>query len=122
MKKSLLLAITLFAGALLFADNYEVKTVVGKVSSVEEKDKKVPLTPGMTVSDATIVNIGINSKLVLLTAEGKSVTLRTPVKASVADMIESKNGLNGSLAKKGKGTATAASRASDVMAEGELDE
>ena len=42
--------------------------------------------------------------------------------SAVAEQIEAKLGMSGSVSKKGKGTATAASRASDVMAEGELDD
>ena len=124
MKKSLIIAGALFAVAAFFASakDYEVKSVSGKVTfSESEKGKTNPLKAGMTVNDETIVTLGTNSKLVL-TSEGKDITLRTPKKGTVAEQINTKLGMTGSVAKKGKGTATASSRASDVMAEGELDD
>ncbi|WP_294428745.1 hypothetical protein [uncultured Treponema sp.] len=123
MKKlAFVAAAALLASSVLFAVDYEVKTVTGKVTFAEsEKGKQKPVTSGMTLSDTAIVALGTNSKLVV-TADGKDITLRTPKKASLGDLISTKNGISGSQAKKGKGTATAASRASDVMAEGELDD
>ena len=111
-----------FAAFFASAKDYEVKSVSGKVTySESEKGKANPVKTGMTVNDETIVTLGTNSKLVL-TADGKDITLRTPKKGTVAEQIEAKLGMSGSVSKKGKGTATAASRASDVMAEGELDD
>ncbi len=105
----------------LFAENYEVKSVTGKASfSDSEKGKLKPITVGMTLTDETIVNLATNSKIVI-SADGKDITLRTPKKATVAELISAKQGIAGT-AKKGKGTSTASSRASDVMAEGELDD
>ena len=124
MKKTLFLACTMlaFASFLASAVDYEVKAVSGKVTySESEKGKALPVKTGMTVTDETIVTLGTNSKLVL-TSDGKDITLRTPKKATVAELIDTKLGMSGSTAKKGKGTATASSRASDVMAEGELDD
>ncbi|MBQ9206339.1 MAG: hypothetical protein IJ158_06445 [Treponema sp.] len=122
MKKSVFVAGALLAFAAFFASakDYEVKSVSGKVT-YEQKGKNVALKAGATVSDETVVTLGTNSKLVL-TSDGKDITLRTPKKASVSELIETKQGISGSVAKKGKGTATASSRASDVMAEGELDD
>lgn len=124
MKKSMVIAGALLACAAFFASakDYEVKSVSGKVTySESEKGKASPVKAGMTVSDETIVTLGTNSKLVL-SADGKDITLRTPKKGTVAEQIDTKLGMSGSVAKKGKGTATASSRASDVMAEGELDD
>ncbi|MBB5226115.1 hypothetical protein DYE50_10410 [Treponema ruminis] len=124
MKKSMVLAGALLAFAAFFASakDYEVKSFSGKVTySESENGKAIPVKAGMTVSDETIVSLGTNSKLVL-TADGKDITLRTPKKGTVAEQINAKLGMSGSVSKKGKGTATAASRASDVMAEGELDD
>lgn len=116
----MVVAIALLLGS-VFAESYEVKSVSGKVTYAESKGKTKAVVSGMTLTDETFVNLGANSKLVL-SSEGKDIVLRTPKKASVADLISAKNGIAGSTAKKGKGSATAASRASDVMAEGELDD
>ncbi|MBR4373463.1 MAG: hypothetical protein IKO57_13985 [Treponema sp.] len=122
MKKSIFIAGALLALTAFFASakDYEVKSVSGKVT-YEDGKKTNPVKAGMTVSDETVVTLGTNSKLVI-TADGKDITLRTPKKATVSELIETKLGMSGSSAKKGKGTATASSRASDVMAEGELDD
>lgn len=122
MKKSIFIAGSLLALTAFFASakDYEVKSVSGKVTYDDGK-KTNPVKAGMTVSDETVVTLGTNSKLVI-TADGKDITLRTPKKATVSELIETKLGMSGSSAKKGKGTATASSRASDVMAEGELDD
>lgn len=122
MKKSIFIAGSLLALTAFFASakDYEVKSVSGKVT-YEDGKKTNPVKAGMTVSDETVVTLGTNSKLVI-TADGKDITLRTPKKATVSELIETKLGMSGSSAKKGKGTATASSRASDVMAEGELDD
>ena len=106
-----------------FAKDYEVKGVTGKVTFSEtEKGKQKALASGMKVSDETFVTLGTNSKLVLADEEGKEITLRTPKTATVSELIDIKLGISGSAAKKGKGEATASSRASDVMADGELDD
>ena len=122
MKKSIFIAGALLALTAFFASakDYEVKSVSGKVT-YEDGKKTNPVKAGMTVSDETVVTLGTNSKLVI-TADGKDITLRTPKKATVSELIETKLGMSGSSAKKGKGTATASSRASDVMAEGGLDD
>ncbi len=123
MKKSFVLAGLLFAASsfLAAAKDYEVKSVSGKVTYSEAgKSKSSPVKTGITVTDETVITLGTNSKLVL-SADGKDITLRTPKKATVAELIAAKQGISGT-AKKGKGTATASSRASDVMAEGELDD
>lgn len=123
MKKSFVIAGLLFAAASFFASakDYEVKSVSGKVTYSEAgKNKSSPVKAGITVTDETVITLGTNSKLVL-SADGKDITLRTPKKATVAELISAKQGIAGT-AKKGKGTATASSRASDVMAEGELDD
>lgn len=122
MKKSLLAAGVLLAlsGFVVSATEYEVQSVSGKVTFVGEKGKNSPLKAGMTVSDETIVTLGTNSKLVIV-SDGKSITLRAPKKGTIAEQIDTKLGMAGA-SKKGKGTATASSRASDVMAEGELDD
>ena len=122
MKKLLIIASLLLASAFVFAESYEVKDVAGKVSCAKSaKEKSAPLKKGMTVTDETYITLGENSKLILV-IDGKDVTLRIPKKATVAEMIAAKEDASSPIAKKGKGTATAASRASDVMAEGELDE
>ena len=122
MKKSFLIAGTLFLLTALsvYAKDYAVKSVSGKVTFLEN-GKSSPVKSGMTVTDETVVTLGTNSKLVL-SADGKDITLRTPKKAKISELIETKLGMSGSTAKKGKGTATASSRASDVMAEGELED
>lgn len=122
MKKSMVIAGAMLALTTFFAmaKDYEVKSVSGKVTYTDG-GKSNPVKAGMTVSDETVVSLGTNSKLVL-TSDGKDITLRTPKKATVAELIDTKLGMSGSTAKKGKGTATASSRASDVMAEGELDD
>ena len=121
MKKTILAALCLLASIALFAESYEVKSITGKVAYAEsEKGKMKPVTVGMTLTDETILNLATNSKIVI-SADGKEITLRTPKKATVSDLILAKQGIAGT-AKKGKGSATASSRASDVMAEGELDD
>ena len=122
MKKSLLIAGALPVLSVFFASatEYEVQGVSGKVTYVGEKGKKAALKVGMTVTDETIVTLGTNSKLVI-SADGKSITLRAPKKGTIAEQINTKLEIAGA-SKKGKGTATASSRASDVMAEGELDD
>ena len=122
MKKLLVMAAALFAATMLFAEEYEVKAVTGKVTCAESvKGKQQNVVPGMKVTDDTLITLSPNSKLVI-EIDGKEVSLRTPQKGTIAEYIAAKNEIAGTSAKKGKGTATAASRASDVMAEGELDD
>jgi len=122
MKKLLVLVVSLLAGAVLFAESYSVKSVTGKATYAEsEKGKQKPVTVGMTLSDDTVLTISMNSKVVITQEDGSDITLRTPTKATVSELIDAKIGIAGG-AKKGKGTATASSRASDVMAEGSLDD
>ena len=121
MKKILVVLAGLFLAASFFAEDYEVKSVSGKVTLEASKGKNEDVKPGMTLTDESVITLGANSKLVI-SADGKDITLRTPKKETLSEFINARNQINGSSAKKGKGTATAASRASDVMAEGELDE
>ena len=122
MKKLLTVIVAAFMGGLLFAASYEVKSVAGKVTYADSpKAKAKPVTVGITVQDETFITLGENSKIVL-NVDGKDITLRIPKKATVAELIATKNEVASPLAKKGKGTATAASRASDVMEAGKLDE
>ena len=122
MKKSLLIAGAMLVFSVFFASatEYEVQSVSGKVTYIGDKGKTSAVKAGMTVTDETIITLGTNSKLVI-SADGKSITLRAPKKGTVAEQIDTKLGMSGA-SKKGKGTATASSRASDVMAEGELDD
>ena len=121
MKKVLFVLAGLFLAAALFAEDYEVKSVTGRVTLEASKGKSENVAPGMIISDESVITLGANSKLVI-TVVGKDITLRTPKKETLAEFINARNQINGSSVKKGKGTATAASRASDVMAEGELDD
>ena len=122
MKKLFILFLGFLMGSLLFAASYEVKVVAGKVTYAESaKSKAKPVTVGMIVQDETFITLGENSKIVL-NVNNKNVTLRIPKKATVAEMIATRNEVASPLAKKGKGTATAASRASEVMTAKVLDE
>ncbi|MBO4403815.1 MAG: hypothetical protein J5780_00570 [Treponema sp.] len=121
MKKVFIILAGLFMSMALFAEDYEVKSVTGKVTLEASKGKAETVAPGMILNDESVITLGANSKLVI-SVDGKDITLRTPKKETLAEFIEARNQINGSSAKKGKGTATAASRASDVMAEGELDD
>lgn len=121
MKKLFIVLAALFITTSVFATEYIVLGVTGKVTfSDSAKGKAKTVTNGQVLSDDTILTIAANSKIVL-SFNDSEITLRTPTKATVAELISAKMGIAGN-AKKGKGTATAASRASDVMAEGELDD
>ena len=89
MKK--LLMILLVAGiiagsAAIFAEtvpgDFTVQSVTGKVEREVSAGNWEPVTRGMKLSPATVINTGLNSNLVLR-AEGKSVTIKAMQKGTV---------------------------------------
>ena len=92
MKKLLmiLLAAGMISGLALFAEaasgEYIVQSVTGKVEREVSAGAWEPVTRGMKLSPATVVNTGLNSNLVLK-ADGKAVTIKAMQKGTVEKLI-----------------------------------
>lgn len=134
MKKfilSILLSFSLFS---MYAETYEVLTVIGKVS-YEKAGKWKNIKAGEKVSDECEFKIEENSSITL-NVNDKRVTIRGPRSSVLANLLKEKSSVKKPAAnnsvKKGssvdntkkatKGVATASSRASDSQGAAILDE
>jgi hypothetical protein len=82
MKKILLvLAIALLLAGVMFAGEYTIQSITGTVEREVSPGKKVVLDTkkaiGEKISDATVLNVGVNSEITLLDATGKAVKITT---------------------------------------------
>lgn len=134
MKKLVIAFFILFSAFSLYAENYEVATVIGKVS-YEKDGKWKKVKAGDNISDEWNFNIEENSSITLIVKE-KRVTLRGPLSNVLSNLLKEKTSVKKPAAKtsiqKGssvsttkkasKGVATASSRASDSQGAAILDE
>ena len=130
MKKRLVvLALLAMAASSLFAADYVVKTVKGKVQFESQPGVWVDVKVGQVVSDSTNLNTSLNS-FVILELDGNEITIKAMQKGSVDSLVASTAGSKG--VKKGtiksstvagktngtsKGVATASSRASEAKSD-----
>lgn len=134
MKKLIISFLIMFSMFSLFAEDYEVLTVIGKVS-YEKAGKWKNVKVGEKISDNCNFNIEENSSITFDVNE-KRITLRGPRSNVLAVLLKEKNTVKKSTAntsvKKGstvdttkkasKGVATASSRASESQGTAILDE
>lgn len=134
MKKKILVILILFSVFSLFAEDYEVLTVIGKVSC-EKNGKWKSVKVGDKVSDELNFKVEENSSVTFNVNE-KRVTLRGPNFNVLSELLKEKNSVKkitvnnsirrGSIAeasqKATKGVAVAASRASESQGAAILDE
>lgn len=137
MKKFVFGALLFALCGFLFAENFTVKAVTGKVTYEASAGKFSDLTVGKTIAGSTIINTSLNSTVTLTAEDGSEVVIKAmskgPVDSLVAAFAKSSKGLkkNPALAKtdvagesKGgsSGTATASSRASEAKEDLDWDE
>lgn len=120
MKKLLLTLCLLFSFTLVFAEDFEVKSVSGKIMYTADKGKLKKITVGQIVNEDTNITIAVNSKLILLSSNGKDIFLRQQGKATIGEMIYNRKKIAGISVDAKKGLATHASRA--AKSEDTLDE
>lgn len=135
MKKVIIVLTALLAGTALFAADYEVKSVKGKVT-YESAGKKIDVKTGQKLSDSTILNTGLNSSIVIVNS-GKEIVIKAMQKGTVDELIKAnvvEKGLKRNPSKTSaansiaaaqtskQGVATASSRASSAQEDFEWDE
>ncbi len=111
MKKLFFSICLLFSFVFIFAEDFEVKSVSGKIMYTAEKGKLKKITVGQIVNEETKVTIAVNSKLILTSSNGKDIFLRQQGKATIGEMINNRNKIAGVSVDAKKGIATHASRA-----------
>jgi hypothetical protein len=135
MKKMLLAAIILgfVCVSAAFALDYTVQTIIGTVEREVSPGKWEALKAGTVLSDATVVNVGLNSSLVLQGGD-KPLTINAMQKGALKTLVQtgSSSGIRiggrvseSNTAVTARGTAnvsTASTRASDAAADIELEE
>lgn len=134
-KKGLILAVlaVLMTGS-LFAANYVVESVTGKVTYEATPGSWKDVTVGQELSDSTVINTGLNSTLVI-SVSGTKVTIKAMQKGTLDSLASAAGGAKG--LKKGpavakdttadatttqKGVVTASSRASEAKEDLDWDE
>ncbi|MBQ6058268.1 MAG: hypothetical protein IJJ70_00720 [Treponema sp.] len=139
MKKNLIFAVLLLGAAMLFAENYEVKSVSGKVTYESAPGKWSEVKKGQKLSDSTVLNTSVNSKLVLVTEDNTTVTVKAMQKGTAESLVKAnasvakglkknpastiaKKSAAGAVTENSKGVATASSRASEAKEDIEIDE
>lgn len=139
MKKNLIFAVLLLGAAMLFAENYVVKSVSGKVTYESAPGKWTEVKAGQKVSDSTVLNTSVNSKLVLVTEDNTTVTVKAMQKGTAESLVKAnasvakglkknpastiaKKSAAGAVTENSKGVATASSRASEAKEDIEIDE
>lgn len=134
-KSILVFAVAAFASLALFAENYTVKSVTGKVQYQDGGAMKA-VSVGQVLPDSATVSTSLNSSLVLTRADNSTVTIKAMKKNTIAKLVA--EGAGGGTLKKGsgvtksnvagaskggdKGVATASSRASEAKEDVEWDE
>lgn len=126
MKKAFLVILTVFFRLFLFAESYEVSTVIGKVYIQTESGKWKSVREGSVLKDEMTLRIEENSSVGILIS-GKRMTFRGPKNETLENLMASRrsgtgvtrgsqlkqNAVARSKDKVTKGVSTAASRASE---------
>ncbi|MDR0709221.1 MAG: hypothetical protein LBF77_04040 [Spirochaetaceae bacterium] len=88
MKKILfpVLLLGVILAAAVFAEDYTVESVTGKVEREVSPGKWQALVRGMVLNPATVIDTGLNAQLVL-SAGGRSVTINARQKGIVENLI-----------------------------------
>lgn len=134
MKKLILSTLIVFSIFSLYAESYEVVTVIGKVA-YEKAGKWKNVKAGEKVADESNLKVEENSS-VTFNVNGKRITVRGPRSNILASLLKEKTSAKKAVAntsvKKGstvdtskkasKGVATASSRASEAQGAAILDE
>lgn len=140
MKKFIAIAFMLVSvAAFMFAEKFEVSSVSGNVTYEAAPGKWETVKVGQKLSDSVVINTSVNSKVVIVSEGGESITVKPMQKGTVADLVKA----NSKLAKGPKknpastialkasatdedgsaqGVATASSRASEAKDDFEIDE
>ena len=137
-KKYVLTAVlAVFTAAFIFAASgtYKVQAVVGKVQYEAAPGSWKTVTKGQELAPSTVINTGLNSKLVLL-MDDKTITIKPMQKGTIEKLALATGNGKGSLSKDTevtkadvkddvsatKGVATASSRASEAKEDVDWDE
>ena len=135
MKKILAFLGAVLAGTFAFSQDYLVKTVTGKVT-YEAAGKKADVKEGQTLSGSTVINTGINSKLVVQDSNGE-ITIKAMQNGTLECLVNANACKSGGIKKNpakassseigsetesAQGVGTASSRASSAQDDVEWDE
>ena len=106
-----------------FAADYKVMSVTGKVTYQEKSGGWTPVAKGSMIDDSTQINVGLNSKLVIL-IDKKEVTIEQMKRGALWKLLgksgpeisstKSKREVEGEVSGSRKAVQTAASRAADM--------
>jgi hypothetical protein len=135
MKKFLLLIVVLglIGSSAVFALDYTVQSITGTVEREVSPGKWEAVKAGAVLSDAAVVNVGLNSSLVLKEAD-KTLTISAMQKGALKSLLQTGAAsgirIGGKVSESNttisaRGTAnvsTASTRASDAAADIELEE
>jgi hypothetical protein len=89
-----MLALTLIGVAAFAAEGYTVDSVKGRVEKETSPGKWEAVTAGSTIYANTVVNVGLNSALVLKES-GKMFTIETMGKNTVQNLVSAASGGRG---------------------------
>ena len=135
-KKSVLAVVFAVAAACAFCADYTVASVTGKVQYESAPGTWKDIAKGDVLSASTVINTGLNSKLVLK-CDDDTLTIKPMQKGAIEKILSSsgvvKSGAKGKLnvaqaetaddeVVKSKGISTASSRASEAKEDVEWDE
>ncbi len=135
-KKLILAVVFAVAAVMAFAGDYTVSSVTGKVQYESAPGTWKDIVAGDVLSASTMINTGLNSKLVL-TIDDDTLTIKPMQKGTIEKLLQTsgvvKSGAKGKInvAKSGtaeekavtsKGISTASSRASEAKEDLEWEE
>ena len=126
-------------GGAVFAETFEVKSVSGRVTYETAPGKWAELKKNQKISDSTVINTSLNSRIVLVSEDKSEVTIKPMQKGQAAELVKSNKGegnglkknpsataarkeIAGDVTENSKGTSTASSRASEAKEDFEIDE
>lgn len=132
IKKIIALVVTALVSAAVFAQgSFIVKSVKGTVKYEEKPGVQKNVTVGQVLSSSTVINVGLNSKLVL-EMDGQEYTVNAAAKGVLDNVavVNSKSLKKGGVVAgnvkgdkgAGKAVSTASSRASEAKEDVEWDE
>ena len=135
MKKFLfVLSLALLTGLALFAEEYLVKSVTGKVTYQNAPGSWLAVKVGQKLTSSTNINTSSNSKLVLILEDKSEATIKSMKKGTIDSLLKAsaklsnskgiknsaggikKQGAAGAVEENSKGVLTASSRANIVSA------
>lgn len=131
MKKKIILAFLILFAGLLFAKDFTIVGVTGKVLYESSPNTWIEVSKGDILDSSSIISVGLNSKAVVKDEEGKTYSIKPMQKGRIENLISSvaKGKLNvtkGEVANyvtvKSKGISTASSRASEAKEDLDWDE